>query len=190
MKAINLFFSLIVCIASIQMSRGQDSSVSSTINQSNKAVAILPVEIAQGFIKSRGSSELYLLSLQFSPQWQKGRDGSFRAGFNLGALYYPSSVYAFVGPRVSYKIAHLPSLFKKTATTADLRIIAEMNFGSDRQKVIGAGLSLEILERCALALQANQDLEYKAFWLRAGIAIHLNKPPTRPPSDLDRVTIY
>ncbi len=128
-----------------------------------------PLELGQGFIKARNTSELYLVSLQLAPQYAIV-PGRLRVGLVAGGIY-AGRLDALAGPRVSVKLTDGGKLL--TASAYNVQAFADYQVGTNSQRLVGGGLALEAGQLLTLSVQLHRDLEYSTTWFRTGLALNL-----------------
>ncbi|HTG57083.1 MAG TPA: hypothetical protein VL943_12480 [Niabella sp.] len=99
--------------------------------------------------------------------------GSLRLGANLGAAYTSKKVSGLFGPMVALKLTELGT--KNFGTLANMHLIAEANWGTNRQQMVGGGLGFEILSLAHIGITAQRDYKLNNWWLQSFIAIRFNK---------------
>jgi hypothetical protein len=99
--------------------------------------------------------------------------GTLRLGANLGAAYANKKVSGLFGPMIAWKLAELGT--KNFGTLANMHLIAEANWGTQHQQMVGGGLGFEILSLAHIGITAQRDYKLNNWWLQSFIAIRLNK---------------
>lgn len=140
--------------------------------------AVLPLEAAMGF-SSRESQALF--SAQISPQATVVLH-RLRVGGTLGAAYTDDRWVAYAGPKAALrlhdfkiKIGSLPD----GIGLANLHLFAEHLWGGDRVRLLGGGLTLEILQSASLTLKVHRDYGHQSTWGQLGIGYHFLRPNYR-----------
>lgn len=138
---------------------------------------VLPIELSQGFIKSRATPELFVGQLSLAPQW-KLIDRTLRAGLIAGGFFTAGNIYGLAGPQLALKIARLGKVF--TADAGNVHLSANYQFGTRQQQLVGGGIHADLAEILILSLKYQRDVHNQANWFQFGIAYHLfrEKIPT------------
>jgi hypothetical protein len=122
--------------------------------------------------------DLYAGGLQVNPQFTVV-EHKLRIGATVGFVYANKKISGLLGPSVAFKLKSFN--LKNLAGLANLQLIAEHNWGTDKQRLVGAGLGLELLQKALLAFTAHRDYNLNAWWLQAHIGIRLKKKKNSVP---------
>lgn len=140
--------------------------------------AVLPLEAAMGF-SSRQSQALF--SAQLSPQATVVLH-RLRVGGTLGAAYTNNRWVAYAGPKAALrlhdfkiKVGSLPD----GIGIANLHAFAEHLWAGDRVRLLGGGITLELLQSASLTLKVHRDYGHRSTWGQVGIAYNLLRPNYR-----------
>jgi hypothetical protein len=138
---------------------------------------VLPIELSQGFIKSRATPELFVGQVSLAPQW-KLIDRKLRAGLVAGGFFTAGKVYGLAGPQMALKIAQLGKVF--TTDVGNIHLTANYQLGTKRQQLVGGGIHADLAEILLLSLRYQRDVHNQANWFQVGLAYHLfrKKIPT------------
>ncbi len=99
--------------------------------------------------------------------------GLLRLGTNLGAAYTSKKVSGLFGPVIALKLTEFGT--KNFGTLANMQLIAEASWGTNRQQMVGGGLGFEILSLAHIGITAQRDYKLNNWWLQSFIAIRLSK---------------
>jgi hypothetical protein len=77
------------------------------------------------------------------------------------------------GPTISYKIiefkgGHFGSL-------GNLHISLDHLWGTDKQRLVGGGINLDLLNKLVVSLSAHRDYKLSNWWIQSGIAFRISK---------------
>ncbi|MGZ8523123.1 MAG: hypothetical protein ACXWV1_01785, partial [Chitinophagaceae bacterium] len=67
------------------------------------------------------------------------------------------------------------------AGLANLQLIAEHNWGTEKQQLVGAGLGIEMLQKAMLIFTAHRDYNLNTWWIQAHVGISLKKNKNKVP---------
>ncbi|MGC4231445.1 MAG: hypothetical protein QM594_00405 [Niabella sp.] len=99
--------------------------------------------------------------------------GLLRLGANAGAVYNNKKISGMFGPMAALKLKTFAT--KNFGSLANMHLIAEANWGTNKQQMAGGGLGFEILELAHIGITAQRDYKWNHWWLQSFIAIRLNK---------------
>lgn len=102
-----------------------------------------------------------------------------RIGANAGFVYANKKLSGLFGPSVAFKLKSFN--MKNLAGLANLQLIAEHNWGTDKQQLIGAGIGLELLQKAVLLFTTHRDYNLNTWWIQAHVGIRLKKNKTTEP---------
>jgi hypothetical protein len=123
--------------------------------------------------------DLYTGGLQVIPQFgiipQK-----LRAGIIAGGFYANKRWDAQFGPTISVKLKTFNA--GPFGSAANLHLTADHLWGTDKQKLAGGGIHVDLLNKLVLGLTAHRDYEYNIWWLQTALGIRISKiKKTREP---------
>lgn len=135
---------------------------------------LLNLKLTNGAVTNFSSTapDAYAGGLSLNPQVTVV-PGLLRAGANLGAAYASKKMSGLFGPMVALKLTEFGT--KNFGTLANMHLVAEANWGTNRQQMIGGGLGFEILSLAHIGITAQRDYKLNNWWLQSFIAIRLNK---------------
>lgn len=136
-------------------------------------VASLNNGLSTGFKSS--TPDLYIGSIAFNPQITIV-ENILRVGANAGVVYNDKRLSGMFGPMAALKIKTLGT--SHMGSYANLHLIAEANWGTNKQKMVGGGLGAEIFKKLHLGITAQRDYNLNQWWLQSFIGIKLNKSKT------------
>ncbi len=122
--------------------------------------------------------DLYAGGLALNPQFVVA-EHVLRLGANAGFVYTNKKLSGIFGPMLALKIKNFD--LKNLAGLANLQLIAEANWGTDKQQMAGGGLALEVLQKAQLSFTVQRDYNLNSWWLQTHIGIKLNKKKKTTP---------
>ncbi len=145
--------------------------------------AVLPLEAAMGFSSQKSQA---LFSAQVSPQATVVLH-HLRLGATLGAAYTADRWVGYAGPKAALlltdklqvKVGSLPDGIR----LANLHLFAEHLWGSDNVRLLGGGITLEILQSASLTLKVHRDYGHQSTWGQLGIGYNFLRPNYRRTED-------
>ncbi|HSI75243.1 MAG TPA: hypothetical protein VK957_05100 [Lunatimonas sp.] len=139
-----------------------------------KNEGILHLKIHNGMVSDfTMAPELYIGGIQVA--WQYGVvPGRVRLGATGGGFYTGKKVQALAGPTAALLLKSFGAA--DFGTAGNLHLSVEHLWGSEKQKLAGAGLHADLLNRLVLGLISHYDFEWKNWWIQSVIAIRLSKP--------------
>jgi hypothetical protein len=118
------------------------------------------------------SPDLYVGGLQLVPQFTV-LPHKVRAGVIAGAFYAGKKVELQAGPTVSLKLKTInASVF---GSAANINVALNHLWGSGRQKLIGSGFYIDLLNKLELGLTSHRDYYLNAWWFQTSLGIRINK---------------
>ena len=137
------------------------------------------LKLDNGLISSFNSSpDLYVGGLQINPQVTV-IEHKLRIGATAGVVYADKKIAGLFGPSVAFKLTSIN--LKNLAGLANLQLIAEHNWGTEKQHLVGGGIGLELLQKAILSFTAHRDYNLNTWWLQTHVGIHLKKNKTKEP---------
>ncbi|HVG15612.1 MAG TPA: hypothetical protein VM935_11650 [Chitinophagaceae bacterium] len=134
---------------------------------------ITHIRLHSGMITYTNSTpELFVGGLQVIPQVSIV-PYKLRGGVIAGAFYAYNSIHGAFGPTVSYKIkeftgGHFGSL-------GNLHLNFDHLWGTDKQRLAGGGINLDLLNKLVVGLSAHRDYNLNNWWIQSGIAFRISK---------------
>jgi hypothetical protein len=96
-----------------------------------------------------------------------------RAGANAGFVYANKEFSGLLGPSVSFKLSSIN--LKNLAGLANLHLVGEHLWGTDKQRLAGGGIGLELLQKILFQLTAHRDYRLNNWWIQTHLGIRLGK---------------
>lgn len=116
--------------------------------------------------------DMYAGGISLNPQVTIVKS-KMRAGANAGFVYTGKKSSGMFGPMLSYKIKNL-NILNNTATFGNLHLIAEANWGTNKQQLAGGGLAIETAgKRIHISFTAQRDYNLNYWWFQSHIGIRL-----------------
>jgi hypothetical protein len=131
---------------------------------------VLHAELLHGFTRYNGFPEYYLADLRLSPQWTIA-PGILRAGITGGLLYTQTNLSLFAGPNLAVNIKTIGA--GQLGSLANLQLVLEHLWGSDKQRLVGGGIRAEIGKKLLLSVLSHRDYQLKYWNLQFGVGINL-----------------
>lgn len=123
--------------------------------------------------------DLYTGGLQVIPQIGI-IEHRLRAGIIAGGFYANKRWDAQFGPTISVKLKSFNA--GPFGGAANLHLTADHIWGTDKQKLAGGGIHVDLLNKLVLGLTAHRDYEYNTWWLQTALGIRISKiKKTREP---------
>ncbi|MFT3981082.1 MAG: hypothetical protein QM687_11470 [Ferruginibacter sp.] len=139
---------------------------------------IMHVKLHNGAVTNfhRGA-DLYAAGFQVIPQLGV-IENKLRIGAIAGAFYAAKQFDGQFGPTVSYKL----KTFNAGAfgSAANLHLTADHIWGTDRQKLVGGGLHVDLLNKLVLGVTVHKDYEYHTWWLQTAVGLRISKVKKTP----------
>ena len=89
-------------------------------------------------------------------------------------LLFTNKIFSGIfGPTLNYKIKTLN--VKSFGSILNLQVQAEHLWGTDEQKLIGAGLKAEVGQLALLGFMIHRDYHLNYWWFQGGLGINLKK---------------
>jgi hypothetical protein len=134
---------------------------------------IMHAKLHNGMVTNfKTGADLYVGGIQLVPQFTVV-ENKMRAGVVAGAFYSGKALEGQFGVSASVKLKTLKALVFGSA--ANVNLSAEHLWGTGKQKLIGGGINLELLNLLVLSLTTHRDYEYKTWWLQTSIGIRISK---------------
>ncbi len=116
--------------------------------------------------------DLYIGGVQLVPQFTVV-EHKLRAGIVAGAFYSGKIIEGQFGINTAVKLKTINALVFGGA--ANINLSAEHLWGTGKQKLIGGGINVDVLNKIVLALTAHRDYEFKTWWLQTSLGIRVSK---------------
>jgi hypothetical protein len=122
--------------------------------------------------------DLYVGGLQLNPQITVV-EHKLRIGATAGCVYANKKIAGLFGQSVAFKLKSFN--LKNLAGLANLQLVAEHNWGTEKQQLVGAGIGLELLQKAILLFTAHRDYKLNSWWIQAHVGIRLKKNKNKVP---------
>lgn len=140
---------------------------------------VICLKLDNGVISNFHSSpDLYVGGLQINPQVTVV-EHKLRIGATAGLVYANKKIAGLFGPSVAFKLKSLN--LTNLGGLANLQLIAEHNWGTEKQRLAGGGIGLELLQKAMLILTVHRDYNLNTWWLQTHVGIHLKKNKRKEP---------
>lgn len=134
---------------------------------------IMHLKLTNGMVTRFDSyPDLYTGGLHLLPQFTIV-EHKLRGGANIGAFYTNKKIQAAAGPMLSFKLKTLNA--KVFGSAGNINVVAEHLWGSDKQRLIGVGLNIDVLNKIVIGLMAHRDYNLNTWWFQNGVAIRISK---------------
>lgn len=121
--------------------------------------------------------DLYTIGLQLVPQFGVVTN-KLRIGMIAGGFYTSKKMDGQFGPTISYKIKTFNA--GPFGSAANLHLTADHIWGTNKQKLAGGGLHLDLLNKLVLGITVHREYEYKTWWLQTAIGFRISKIKKTP----------
>ncbi|MEO8109851.1 MAG: hypothetical protein ABI594_07470 [Ginsengibacter sp.] len=134
---------------------------------------ILLLKLNTGAVTDFGSSpDLWIGGISLNPQITIA-EHLLRFGANASLDYTNKKFSGLFGPMAAIKIKNFD--LSSIAGLANLQLIAEANWGTNKQQMAGGGIALELLQKAQVIFTLQRDYNLNNWWLQAHIGVKLNK---------------
>ncbi len=134
---------------------------------------IMHAKLHNGMVTNfKTGADLYVGGIQLVPQFTVVPH-KMRAGIVAGAFYSGKTLDGQFGINTSVKLKTIKALVFGSA--ANVNLSAEHLWGTGKQKLIGGGINLDLLNKLVLSLTTHRDYEFKTWWLQTSIGIRISK---------------
>ncbi len=116
--------------------------------------------------------DMYLGGLSLNPQITVV-ENILRLGANAGFVYNNKKISGLFGPMAALKLKTFGT--KYMGSYANLHLIAEANWGINKQKMAGGGFGVEVFKKLHLGITAQRDYSLNNWWFQTFTGIKLNK---------------
>lgn len=121
--------------------------------------------------------DMYAGGIGLNPQFTIA-EHKMRAGASIGFVYTGKKMSGMFGPMFSYKLKNL-NLLKGTSTFGNLHLIAEANWGTNKQQLAGGGIAIETAaKRIHISFTMQRDYNLNYWWFQSHIGIRLARNKT------------
>ncbi len=134
---------------------------------------ILLLKINTGAVTDFASApDLYTGGISLNPQITIA-EHLLRFGANAGFAYTNKKISGLFGLMVALKIKNFN--LSSLAGLANLQLIGEANWGTNKQQMAGGGIGLEVLQKAQVIFTVQRDYNLNNWWLQVHIGVKLNK---------------
>ena len=167
--------SLLICLFTSLFSHSQENPNDTEFRKGWETYLKLGNGVVSNF---RAYPDLYAGGMQINPQVTV-LVHRLRVGANAGFVYTNKKFSALLGPSVAFKLTSIN--LKNLAGLANLQLIGEHNWGTDRQRLAGIGIGLELLQKALVSITTHRDYKLNSWWIQAHLGIRLKKDKTTTP---------
>ena len=135
---------------------------------------IAHVRLHSGMITSPGA-DLFVGGLQIVPEYTL-IEHNLRGGVVVGGFYSYSEINGLFGPTLSLKLTEFKG--GHFGSLGNLHLNFDHLWGTDKQRLAGAGINLDLLNKLVVSLTAHRDYKWDQWWVQTGIAFRITKVKT------------
>lgn len=147
------------------------SSITATAQTEFPKEFIAHVRLHSGMITSPGA-DLFVGGLQIVPEYTL-IEHKLRGGVIAGAFYSYSKINGLFGPTLSLKLTEFKG--GHFGSLGNLHLNFDHLWGTDKQRLAGAGINLDLLNKLVVSLTAHRDYKWNQWWIQTGIAFRISK---------------
>ena len=134
---------------------------------------IMHAKLHNGMITNfKNSPDLYVGGIQLIPQLTI-IEHRLRAGIIAGGFYGGKKIEGQFGPTVSIKLKTINAGVFGSA--ANVHATIDHIWGTGRQKLIGGGFHVDLLNKLILGLTAHREYRFNSWWFQTALGIRLSK---------------
>ena len=134
---------------------------------------IVHAKLHNGMITNfKNAPDLYAGGIQVIPQITL-IEHTLRGGIIVGGFYAGKKVEAQFGPTISIKLKTINAGIFGSA--ANVHATLDHIWGTGKQKLIGGGLHIDLLNKLILGLTAHREYQFNTWWLQTALGIKLSK---------------
>lgn len=135
---------------------------------------IMHLKLHNGMVTNfKGSNpDIYAGGIQLIPQYTIVKN-VFRAGVILNGFYTAKKLQAAAGPTVSVKLKTLHA--KPFGSAGNIHINIDHLWGSEKQRLLGGGINVDIGNRIVLGLTLHRDYHLNNWWLQNTLGLRISK---------------
>jgi hypothetical protein len=134
---------------------------------------IMHAKLHNGMVTDfKNGADLYVGGIQLVPQLTL-LEHKLRAGIVAGAFYGGKVLAGQFGINTAVKLKSINALVFGGA--ANINLSAEHLWGTSKQKLIGGGINMDVLNKIVLALTMHRDYHFNTWWLQTSIGIRVSK---------------
>lgn len=138
-----------------------------------KKAFIMHLDLHNGMQTNFKSGEdLFVGGIQLTPQWTLV-PSRIRGGVKAGIFYNEQKVQTLFGPSISFKLKTFnASVF---GTAGNLHLSLDHLWGSGKQRLLGGGINLDLLNRIVLGPQLHRDYSRNNWWIQFKVGYRISK---------------
>jgi hypothetical protein len=134
---------------------------------------ILHAKLHNGILTNfKTSPDLYVGGMQLIPQITLV-EHKLRGGLIIGTFYEGKKLQAQFGPTISLKLKTINAGVFGSA--ANVHATLDNIWGTGKQKLIGGGLHIDLLNKLILGLTMHREYQFNTWWLQTALGIKLSK---------------
>lgn len=164
---------LLLCLFSFNSSNAQT-------DPEFKKGFILHLELQNGMQTNfKSGNDLFVGGIHLAPQWTLA-PSVMRAGLRAGLFYNEQKIQTVLGPTISIKLKSFnASVF---GTSGNINLSIDHLWGSNKQRLLGGGINLDLLNKIVLGPQLHRDYNRNNWWIqfKAGYRISRLKKTKEP----------
>lgn len=122
--------------------------------------------------------DLYAGGMQVNPQYTIVQH-KLRIGANAGFVYGNKKFSGLAGPSLAFKLKSIN--LGVLAGLANLHVVGEHTWGTDKQRLAGGGIGLELLQKGLISLTTHRDYNLNNWWIQVHIGMNLKRNKTTTP---------
>ena len=134
---------------------------------------IMHLRLHSGMITyKKPAADIFVGGLQLVPQVTLV-EHRLRGGLVAGGFYANSDLHGLLGPTISLKLTEFKGGYFGSIGNVHLNL--DHLWGTDEQRLAGAGINLDLLNKLVVSLMAHRDYRLNNWWIQSGIAFRLSK---------------
>ncbi len=134
---------------------------------------IMHVRLHSGMITyKKPAADIFVGGLQLVPQATL-IEHKLRGGLIADGFYTNKDIHGLLGPTISLKLTEFKGGF--FGSLGNLHLNVDHLWGTDEQRLAGAGINLDLLNKLVVSLMAHRDYNLNHWWIQSGIAFRLSK---------------
>lgn len=133
---------------------------------------IMHAKLSTGLIAPPHAPDLFVGSLELRPQWTLV-EHKLRGGLVAGGFYTSRRLYGVGGVTVSYKLAEFTGGY--FGSLGNVHLNFDHLWGTGDQKLAGAGINLDLLNKLVVGLAGHRDYYSARWWWTSSVAFRLSK---------------
>lgn len=134
---------------------------------------IMHAKLHNGMITNfKNATDLYTGGIQVIPQFTMV-EHKLRGGIIAGAFYANKKIEGQFGPTIAVKLKTINA--GPFGGAANLHLTADHIWGTGKQKLIGGGIHVDLLNKLVLGLTTHRDYAFNTWWLQTALGIKISK---------------